>query len=111
MNGVQKIKKASQYISNVVDCLKIVSDKSPGLGTVTRWAERPEMENDVEKRAMPGQKLALYFLLRAYCEEKRIRKSPLELAKLLNGLALSKGYGSELSFNKEEVSAWLKRPR
>lgn len=106
-----KNKNGEPTLSNAVDYLETVWDKSPKHGTVTRWAERPDVESIVEKRAMPGQKMALYFLLNSYCEHKKIRKSPASIVRLFNELAISKGYDSQLSFDKEEVSAWLIKPR
>lgn len=106
-----KNKNGEIIISKVVDYFANVLDKPPGHPTVTRWAMKPDMESIVRKRAMPGQKVALHYLLKSYCKIKKIKESPSLIAKMLNDFAFEHGYDSRLSFDEEEVSAWMKKPK
>lgn len=106
-----KNKNGEIIISKVVDYFSNILDKPPGHPTVTRWAIKPDMESIVRKRAIPGQKVALHYLLKSYCEIKKIKESPSLIAKMLNDFAFKHGYDSRLSFDEEEVSAWMKKPK
>ncbi|EDQ6555876.1 hypothetical protein S675_004096 [Salmonella enterica subsp. enterica] len=109
-----KNKQNEPILSKVVDYLSSVykpSQKpSPKLGTIKRWAKKPLLESSIQKREREGQREALYFLIQVYCDEKKIKKSPVKVANLLNELLLSEGYDSEPTFNQEVVSVWLQRP-
>lgn len=80
------------------------------IKTIGRWAEKPELENNIIKREREGRKNALYYILKIYCEEKNIEMIPPVIVEKLNKLARDYGYGPEVSFDTIEVTVWLQEP-
>lgn len=79
-------------------------------GSISRWAERPELKSNIQKREMKGHREALSHLLQVYCDENKIDKMPTKVTEKLNELARVHGYGPELLFDTMEVTVWLKEP-
>ncbi|EOZ3193321.1 hypothetical protein ACQL2C_001710 [Yersinia enterocolitica] len=77
-------------------------------GSISRWAERPELKSNIQKREMKGHREALSHLLQVYCDENKIDKMPTKVTETLNELARVHGYGPELLFDTMEVTLWLK---
>ncbi|MBK4405770.1 hypothetical protein JJP59_20890 [Enterobacter hormaechei] len=79
-------------------------------GSISRWAERPELKSNIQKREMKGHREALSHLLQVYCDENKIDKMPTKVTEMLNELARVHGFGPELLFDTMEVTVWLKQP-